>query len=251
MTVMPGSGTPTASEPVAARVARFGPSERAAHWIHATAFFALLATGLVLYIPAFAAAVGDRPLAKAVHLASAVLWVTGLAVVAVAGDRRALRRTRRELERFDADDALWLRGRRAPQGRFNAGQKVHAILQAALAVLFLVSGTLLWLGERNTAFRLPGTIALHDLSMFAALVLVAGHLYLALVHEATRPALRGMTHGDIEGRWALEHHAKWTPAERAPATRRVGREQRIAAAAIALAGIALALALVSDTLGSG
>ena len=104
--------------------------------------------------------------------------------------------SRRSAERFDADDrrflALRRRGRprgwrgRIPQGRFNAAEKSHAIVQAALAVLFAVSGVLLWLGERDTTFRLPGTVALHDAAMYVAIVLVLGHLYLALI--TARPA---------------------------------------------------------------
>ena len=134
----------------------------------------MFATGLVLYMPALAQLFSSRPIVKGIHLVAAVAWLTALALVALLGDRRALRRTRRELERFDADDLRWLRRRPAPQGRFNAGQKAHAIVQAALALLFTVSGALLWLGERNTDLRLPGTIALHDASMVVAGALVAG-----------------------------------------------------------------------------
>ncbi|HEX8102601.1 MAG TPA: hypothetical protein VF533_08320 [Solirubrobacteraceae bacterium] len=42
-------------------------------------------------------------------------------------------------------------------------------------MLFVVSGVLLWPGERNTALRLPGTIAVPDLTALAAGALVAGH----------------------------------------------------------------------------
>ena len=33
-------------------------------------------------------------------------------------------------------------------------------------------------------------------------VLIVGHLYLALLHPATRHALRGMTLGDVDADWA-------------------------------------------------
>ena len=32
-------------------IERFSPTERAVHWVHATAFLVLLATGLALYVP--------------------------------------------------------------------------------------------------------------------------------------------------------------------------------------------------------
>ncbi len=98
-------------------------------------------------------------------------------------DPRGFFRTFRELDAFDGDDGRWLRGRRpAPQGRFNAGQKVNAALTGAFTVLFFVSGLLLWLGERDTRFRFASTVVLHDGLMFAALALLVGHLYLALIH---------------------------------------------------------------------
>jgi formate dehydrogenase subunit gamma len=200
---------PTDSEP--ATVPRFDGIERAVHWVHAAAFFSLLASGLALYLPVLATMVGNRPLLKAWHLGTAGLWLTALLALAVGGDRRRLRRTRQELERFADDDLAWLRGRPARSGRFNAGQKIHAILQAALAALFVITGVLLYLGERNTALRFSGTIPVHDACTFFATVLVIGHLYLALVHEPTRSALRGMTAGRVDAVFAAEHHAAWTP----------------------------------------
>ena len=251
MTAMPGSVTPTVSD--ARRVARFGRTERTLHWVHASAFFAMLATGLVLYLPVLAQVVSNRPLMKATHLVAATAWLTALLLIAVLGNRRALGRTRRQLERFDADDLRWLRGAHVPQGRFNAGQKAHAVVQAALAVLFVVSGSLLWLGERNTTLRLPGTIALHDVAMYVAVVLVTGHIYMAFA-ERTRPSLEGMLHGTVPAAYAAEHHAKWTPDAPAPAgagrtTARGGLRGalRVAlAAAIVAAGLAGATLLVRD-----
>jgi formate dehydrogenase subunit gamma len=49
--------------------------------------------------------------------------------------------------------------------------------------------------------------------MFVSLALLAGHLYLALIHPATRHALRGMTVGTVRRDWARAHHRKWIEAE--------------------------------------
>ncbi len=116
----------------APRVQRFGLTERRLHTLHAVAFSILLATGFVLYLPFLAQIFSDRPLVTAIHLVTAIGWLAGLALVAVLGDRAALRETRREIERFDADDVLFVRRRRSAAGRFNGGQKAHAILEAGL-----------------------------------------------------------------------------------------------------------------------
>ena len=194
------------------RVRRFSRTERTLHWANALFFFALLASGLVLYLPDLAIAVGRRPLVKDVHLWSGVAWIAVLALICLLGDRRGLARTAREVETFDRDDFRWLTGRKpAPQGRLNAGQKLNTALTAAFTLLFLVSGLRLWLGERDTDFRFASTVLLHDGLMYVSLVLLAGHLYLAVLHPATRHALRGITLGTVDEEWAAEHHAKWTP----------------------------------------
>ena len=193
-------------------VRRFSRTERALHWANALGFFVLLGSGLALYLPSLAILVGRRPLVKDVHFWSGIGWVTVLALVVLLGDRRGLRRTAEDLDLFDTDDVRWLkRGGHAPQGRFNAGQKINAALTAAFTLLFLVSGLLLWLGERDTRFRFASTVVLHDGLMYAAVILLAGHLYLALIHPATRHALRGMTLGTVDEEWAARHHPKWKP----------------------------------------
>ena len=150
-----------------------------------------------------------RNLVKNVHLFSAVAWALALTLVVVLGDRRRLAADWREIETLDADDRRWLRGRSVPQGRFNAGQKLNALLTASFAVLFVVSGFFLWLGERDHRFLLDGSGTVHDALMLVSVALLTGHLYLAVIHPSTRHALRGMTLGNVREDWAREHHAKW------------------------------------------
>ena len=191
-------------------IRRFSRTERMLHWANAIGFFGLLATGLILYLPSLAVLVGRRPLLQSLHFWSGIGWVCILVAIALLGDRRGIARLAREVDRFDRDDLRWLLGRKpAPQGRFNAGQKLNTALTAAFTVLFLVSGLLLWFGERDTRFRFAGTVVLHDGLMYVALVLLVGHLYLALIHPATRHALRGITVGTVDEEWAARHHAKW------------------------------------------
>ena len=191
-------------------VERLTLTERMLHWVHASAFLVLLGSGLVLYLPSLSTAVARRPLIKDIHFWTGISWAGAILLVAVLGNRRAVAKTIREIDHFDRDDGRFLAGRTSsPQGRFNAGQKVNAILTAAFAVLFFVSGLLLWYGERDTRFRLGGTVFLHDALMYLSVVIVAGHLYLSLIHPTTRHALRGMILGTVREDWARAHHAKW------------------------------------------
>jgi formate dehydrogenase subunit gamma len=195
-------------------VRRFSKTERTLHWVNALAFYLLLTPGLIPYLPRLTASFGRRPLIKDIHFWGGIGWVGALILVALLGDRRGVLRLARELDAFEQEDVNWLR-RRSPseQPRFNAGQKLNAALTAAFLILFLVSGLLLWAGEKDTRFRFASTVILHDGLLYASLALLVGHLYLALIHPATRHALRGMTLGTVREDWAPRHHSPWDPAQ--------------------------------------
>ena len=198
------------------RIKRFTRTERLLHWTHATAFFTLLTTGLILYLPALSTLISRRQLVRNVHIWVAVAWAVAIVVIIVAGNRKRLAEDWREIETIDPDDRRWLTGRKAPQGRFNAGQKVNALLTIAFALLFALSGFFLWLGERDHRFIFDGTGTVHDVLTLLSVILLVGHLYLALIHPSTRHALRGMTTGEVDESWARKHHPKWVGAENRP-----------------------------------
>jgi formate dehydrogenase subunit gamma len=184
------------------RVQRFTVSERAVHWLTAFAFFSLLISGLV---------VGRRgtfhDVMYAWHLASAGVLVGGVVLIVVMGNRRALGGTARELRSFDGGDREWLAAMPArllagapepPAARFNAGQKVNYLLVSLLLAILYVSGV-------------DTIVAGNKLATIALCVLMAGHLYMALVNRATRPALRGMLTGEVDREWARKHYPRWKP----------------------------------------
>jgi formate dehydrogenase subunit gamma len=195
-------------------VLRFSKTERLVHWVNALGFFFLLATGLILYLPSLSIMVGRRQFIQEIHFWGGVSWVGALIVIAVLGDRRGLLRTARELDVFAREDVNWL-ARRSPreQGRFNAGQKINAALNAAFLVLFLVSGLLLWFGEQDTRLRFASTVLLHDGLLYVSVALLIGHLYLSLIHPVTRHALRGIVLGTVREDWARQHHSRWDAGE--------------------------------------
>ncbi len=201
------------------RLHRFSRTERTVHWVHAAAFIVLLVSGLCLYLPSLAELIGRRPLLKTIHVYTALAWIAALLLIVAVGDRRSLRATIHEIDVWDRDDRDWLKFRHPPQGRLNAGQKLNAIATASFAILFAVTGALLWYGERNTRFRFADTILIHDWLMYVSFFLFLGHLYLSLVHPKTRHALNGMTRGWVDEDWALRHHRKWAEELKPPSTR--------------------------------
>jgi formate dehydrogenase subunit gamma len=213
MTWMPGLGAPTATDR-RDYVRRFSPAEQSLHWLLATSFLTMLATGLILYLPALAQVAADRQLWKSIHLGAALAFWAGTFLIATSAPGE-LKRTARELDHYDEDDRRWLawsvtrREPEPPQGRFNAGQKLNTALIAGLMVVFTVSGTLMYLQEIDASFRGTSAILVHDIAMYVAVPLVIGHLYLAVLNPSTRHSLRGMLLGTVRRDWARRHHPKW------------------------------------------
>lgn len=207
---MPGLATRTDSE----HVRRFGAAEQSLHWLLAVSFITMLASGLILYLPSLAEVAAQRTLWKSIHLGSALAFWVGVVLIwsTAPGELGA---ALREIDRFDEDDRRWLRwaasrhGSAPPQGRFNAGQKLHTALQAGLMVVFTLSGVLIYLQEASARFRGTSAILVHDVAMYVAVPMVLGHLFLVFVNPSTRHSLRGMTIGTVRRDWARKHHPKW------------------------------------------
>jgi formate dehydrogenase subunit gamma len=199
-------------------IPRFGLSERIAHWLLAAAFASMLATGVFMG--------GIGPLhhhaVLVVHVGSAIVLAAGIAaLILLRRSRRPLAQAVRDLGPLDARDRRWLRlaprayltgGDLPPAGKFNAGQKVNARLVLLVMAVLYISGVG-ELGKKTSALsslRFLGGV--HGLAAGVAAVLVAGHIYLALIHAPTRPALRGITRGSVRRDWAEHHHAEWVAA---------------------------------------
>jgi formate dehydrogenase subunit gamma len=203
-TVLDGT---TVSAPASIR--RFNTTERGLHWTHALSFLLLLVTGCFLYFPALNEWAGSRHVGHLlllnIHVALGAFYLGGPLLWWLLGDRAALRRDLRALDVWDADDLALLRSplalraarRQTPQGRFNAGQKLNTILLGAAAVGFGVTGVIMW--QSNThifpQWAVQGSVNMHDLLAVCTAALVAGHIYLAAVHPATRPGLSGADEG--------------------------------------------------------
>jgi formate dehydrogenase subunit gamma len=197
-------------------------SERLAHWLLALAFAVMLATGL------FIGGIGPvhHSVVLAVHVGAAVVLLAGIAVLlASRSSRRSLAQLARDLRRISPSDWRWIRlaprayatgaGTEAlpPSGRFNGGQKVNARLVLLVLTVLYVSGVG-ELARRTSSLKSLGVLsAPHGLAAGVAAALVAGHVYLALLHRETRPSMRGITRGSVRRDWAEGHHAEWVADE--------------------------------------
>ena len=193
-------------------VTRFDRAERWLHWANATLVLTLIATGSIMYVDPLTALVGRRVLVNTIHLYAGLALPVPFLAVLVGRWNRGLRRDARRLGRFSPDDWRWLRKRNramgsARVGKFNAGQKVNAILVAGSLPVMLATGSLMkWHDPFSDSWR-TGATFVHDLGYVGLFLLVVGHIRKALQDPVSMGAMRRGT--PVSLRWAEAHHPGW------------------------------------------
>lgn len=205
------------------RVRRYEPIERLAHWWVACCFVVTLLTGASVHH--HVAGVISSGLVW--HLISAGALIAGLMLLLALPSRRSLWEGLSALLRLSAVDRKVLRSPRSllyrtrsgsapPWGKFNLGQKLTAYLLALLIVGLYATG----IAAAVAGQRQGGP---HGVFVVLTVIVLLGHVFLAVVNPATRPALSGMLTGWVDRSWTEQHHPTWLQeleardAERQPA----------------------------------
>jgi formate dehydrogenase subunit gamma len=199
------------------RVLRYRLVQRLLHWMGATGFIVLLVTGSILvwtpHIP-----IGTCCATRQLHRIAAILFCLWPVLYAVL-DRAGLKEMIRESVTYTRDDLRWFAhsinyffGRvhnAPPQGRINAGQKIHHLGVIVLSLGIATSGLVMWIGQgRLGPTLLPLVALMHDLSMLGLTVLTVGHVYFTLLYGG----LDAMLKGTVTEEYARMEHAKWLVA---------------------------------------
>lgn len=196
------------------KVRRFSVFERFSHWLTAVSFVVLGLTGLnitfgkILLLPLIGpSAFGSlSQVAKYVHNFTSFAFVVGLVLIVAMWFKDNIPR------KVDVD---WLRqgggfikSKRAPAGRFNAGEKAVFWLALAAGIAVAASGYVLMfpfyvtniLGMQLAQIG-HATIAV----LFVAVIL--GHIYIGTL--GMEGAFEAMGTGEVDLNWAKEHHDLW------------------------------------------
>lgn len=204
---------------------RFEVPTRVVHWALAGPFVVLLLSGLTNFFPTLKATqlAGERvfatlhvvtgfgALAAVLFLVVPQLWRASALV-----DLRALAHVR-------LDDYLWLQHQilaatgaasRGPAvGKFNAGQKLNALLSLGATAALLGTGTVLGINfYTKSVFSADFVESLFPWHTWISLLFIPvllGHLFLAVVNPSTRESLWGITTGRVRREWAAHHHGAW------------------------------------------
>jgi formate dehydrogenase subunit gamma len=195
-------------------VLRYRRNQRMVHALLASSFVILLVTGtLIVWGPASGLAAGGN--SRWLHRVGAVGFML-VPLAYVLADRAGAKELLVDSFKYDRDDWRWLKTiymyamghakEMPPQGRLNAGQKLHHSAVILLSAATVVSGLVLWFFKSSLgASGLAWAAIVHDLSILALTLLLVGHLYFTYTYKA----LSGMTTGYIPESDARLEHQKW------------------------------------------
>jgi formate dehydrogenase subunit gamma len=206
-------------------ILRFDRVERTVHWVNASLFLVLIATGAALYFTPLIALVGRRRLIEQIHLYVGLALPLPLLLGLAGNWGRVLRRDVGRINRWSEEDVRWLRslvdtasGRRQASvrprlGKFNPGQKLNAAFVAGGGLVMLGTGALLrWYVPFPLSWR-AGATFVHNWLAVIFVILIIGHIALAL---ADREALRSMLGGRVSRAWAARHAPAWLDESEPP-----------------------------------
>ena len=193
------------------KLRRFANVERWTHRLIAIDTTLLIITAAFLYLPDLSALVGNRYFFKISHV------ILGFALpipIIVAFCFRAFRLDVRRLNRFTKVDWQWLRSRNRRSsglaiGKFNAGQKLNSAFQFGSIIIMFVTGAMLWFNGFFSIDIRTGATFVHDWLALLLIVVVIGHIYMAMRDPYARQGLRT---GFVPREWAEHEHRGWAQA---------------------------------------
>jgi formate dehydrogenase subunit gamma len=196
------------------KILRFKAFERFSHWLTAVSFVILGLTGLnitfgkIVLLPVVGADAFSEisEVAKYLHNFTSFSFMAGLVVIAVIFFRDNLP------ERVDIDwlkqGGGFIKGKHAPAGRFNLGEKLVYWLSIAAGAVVSVSGLLLlfpFYGTDIADMQLAQVAHAVVAILFVALILA--HIYIGTL--GMEGAFEAMGSGEVDLNWAREHHDLW------------------------------------------
>jgi formate dehydrogenase subunit gamma len=174
------------ARPSPGRSRRFDGAERFVHWSHALLFLLLVLTGglLIWADPLRAIALGPYRLLPLVHELLGVALLVAPFLPGLRGRADSLSADLRSLFRW-----------RAPQPKFNAGQRLNALFTLAALFGLGLTGAIIWLGRSVPYWIQEPAYEWHAFLALVAFLVFLGHLAMALTHPR---ALRAMLTGWLE-----------------------------------------------------
>ena len=150
-----------------------------------------------------------------IHRVGAIAFILLPALYMLRMPRKALDLVRESFT-YDREDLAWFKHMPGyflgstrnlpPQGRLNAGQKLHHAATFLMFNTVTLSGLIMWFAKGQLGpDGLSWVVIVHDISMLGLSVMMIGHVYFTFLYGA----LSGMVTGKVTEEYARMEHSKW------------------------------------------
>jgi formate dehydrogenase subunit gamma len=196
------------------KVPRFNAFERFSHWLTAISFVVLGLTGLnitfgkILLLPVIGpeAFSSMSQVAKYTHNFVSASFVIGLVLIVALWIRdNAPRKV--DIE-WVKQGGGFIKSKRAPSGRFNAGEKLVFWFSLGAGVAVIISGYLLMFPFYVTDIAgMQISQIVHAVVAVLFIAVIIAHIYIGTL--GMEGAFEAMATGEVDLNWAKEHHDHW------------------------------------------
>lgn len=199
-------------------IKRYGKSGILFHWTFSSIVILLVITGIEMFIPGTSA--GSGYAAGIIHLIAAILFLAAPILYSLVSPGTAAGFLK-ETFNWGKEDLKWLVtapayyfggsvGNMPHQDRLNTGQKMWQLVLFGTAVVFFITGAIMWLFRSAIAINIyQWLLFLHGAAFVIFLFLLLVHLYMSVLHPRMRGSFYSMIDGKVSSSYAREHHRKW------------------------------------------
>jgi formate dehydrogenase subunit gamma len=164
---------------------------RLVHGIVAVSCFFLILSGLVVFVPAIAQAVGDGfvQFVRLLHRIFAVSFIVAPLIGLIVAPKGFVHIVKNLTATWDDDDKKFMRlfpkylfrpktTHMPPQHEVKSGQRLSDGALLLVALVIAVSGVILWAGRFVSPQVFQIALLTHDIAFFAIVIIMCVHLYL-------------------------------------------------------------------------
>jgi formate dehydrogenase subunit gamma len=196
-------------------IERFNDFERFTHWMTASSFLTLALTGLnvtygrYLLLPLLGpdAFSSWSAFAKLLHNFVAFPFILGLIIMFVIWIGNNFP-NRHDWQWIMQGGGIFVKGLHPPARKFNFGQKIVFWSVMIGGAIIAISGIMLlfpfWFGSMETQQLMA---VLHSIFALILIAVIIGHIYIGTL--GMEGAWDAMYTGQVDERWAKEHHSVW------------------------------------------
>ena len=206
----------------AQKIEMFSGTERIVHWLHTTAFFTLIITGALLFMPLFHGFIQGNAgvLVRIVHRIGAIAFML-CPLLFLIFDFGGVVDVLKRITRWGSDDLGWLKAApryyflgdkeaMPPQDRFNTGQKLFYLLVVVCMAGFIITGLVMWFGKGTVSPTLfLWSVLIHDICTITYGTFFLVHLVLSVIHPMMSESINAMVSGKVSAEYVKKHHGRY------------------------------------------